>query len=104
MFYSLNSDDTCTLFVFRSIRHGCPASLYLRVTKDRTHLQVRSFVSTHTHEISEVRILFAYVILLFGSVINLIYSLGGIPFSCSGQKIALGLEGRSRRTASIGSR
>ena len=40
--------------VFRSIRHGCPANVYLRVTKDREHLQVRSFVETHNHEISEV--------------------------------------------------
>ncbi|EEB19992.1 paramyosin, putative [Pediculus humanus corporis] len=36
-----------------SIRHGCPANVYLRVTKDREHLQVRSFVETHNHEISE---------------------------------------------------
>lgn len=36
-----------------SIRHGCPANVYLRVTKDREHLQVRSFVENHNHELSE---------------------------------------------------
>ncbi|KAL0276301.1 UNVERIFIED_CONTAM: hypothetical protein PYX00_003899 [Menopon gallinae] len=36
-----------------SIRHGCPANVYLRVTKDREHLQVRTFVETHNHDLSE---------------------------------------------------